>query len=140
MRSRPAGQEWGRGRPADRSQASRFRGSRISGQAVPGVYGSVSGRAQVRVDLAGDVALEAADDLGLGLSFFGAAFDVGAGGRVRSHAGEHDPPQAMVGLPVAAGVEPVPVTFPEDAGMGRRRTGAPGRPRCAAARGGPRPR
>ena len=118
MRSRPAGQEWGRGRPADRSQASRFRGSRISGQAVPGVYGSVSGRAQVRIDLTGDVALQAADDLGLGLSFFGAAFDVGAGGRVRSHAGEHDPPQAMVGLPVAAGVEPVPVTFPDDAGMG----------------------
>ena len=41
-----------------------------------------AGRAQVRVDLAGDVTLQAADDLGLGLSFFGAAFDVGAGGRV----------------------------------------------------------
>ena len=55
-----------------------------------------AGRAQVRVDLAGDVTLQAADDLGLGLSFFGAAFDVGAGGRVRAHRGEHDPPQARV--------------------------------------------
>ena len=82
MRSRPADQEWGRGRPADRSQASRFRGSRISGQAVPGVYGPVSGRAQVRIDLAGDVALQAADDLGLGRSVFAAVSGVGAGGRV----------------------------------------------------------
>ncbi len=40
-----------------------------------------------RVDLAGDVALEAADDLGLGLSFFGAALYAGAGGRVRARGG-----------------------------------------------------
>jgi len=78
----------------------------------PGSAGSVAGRAQVRIDLAGDVALQAADDLGLGLSFFRAAFDVGAGGRVRSHAGEHDPPQGMVGLPVTTGVEPVAGDFP----------------------------
>ena len=93
-------------------EGQRVRGSRILGQAVPGVYGSVGGRAQVGVDLAGDVALQAADDLGLGLSFFGAAFDVGAGGRVRPHAGEHDPPQGVVGLAVAAGVEPVAGDFP----------------------------
>ena len=36
-----------------------------------------------------------------------APFDVGAGPRVRAHAGEHDPPQGVVGLPVAAPVEPV---------------------------------
>ena len=78
----------------------------------PGSAGSVAGRAQVRIDLAGDVALQAADDLGLGLSFFRAAFDVGAGGRVRSHPGEHDPPQGMVGLPVTTAVEPVAGDFP----------------------------
>ncbi len=38
-------------------------GSRLAGQAVPGAGGSVSGGAQARVALAGDVALEAADDL-----------------------------------------------------------------------------
>ena len=37
----------------------------------------------------------------------GAAFGVGAGGRVRAQAGEHDPPQGVVGLAVTAGVEPV---------------------------------
>ena len=77
-----------------------------------GLWASAGGRAQVGVDLAGDVTLQAADDLGLGLSFFGAALDVGAGGRVRAHAGEHDPPQGVVGLPVAAGVEPVAGDFP----------------------------
>jgi hypothetical protein len=79
------------------------RGSRILGQAVPGVCGSAGGRAQVGVYLAGGVALQAADDLGLGLSFFRAALDVGAGGGVGAHAGEHDPPQGVAGLPVAAG-------------------------------------
>jgi len=98
---------------ADESFAGQqVRGSRISGQAVPGVWASAGVRAQVRVDLTGDVPLQAADDLGLGLSFFSAAFDVGAGGGVGAHAGEHDPPQGMVGLPVAAGVEPVAGDFP----------------------------
>ena len=70
------------------------------------------GRAQLAVDLAGDVTLEAADDLRLGLSFGGAALGVGAGGRVRAQAGEHDPPQGMVGLAVTAGAEPVAGDFP----------------------------
>src|SRR5690348_6418543 len=100
MRSRPAGQM----RPG--TAGGSFEGQQGFAAAEywvrpsPGSAGSVAGRAQVRVDLAGGVALQAADDLGLGLSFFGAAFDVGASGRVRSHAGEHDPPQRMVGLPV----------------------------------------
>ena len=111
MRSRPAGQM--RPGTAGESFAGRqVRGSRIPGQAVPRVCGSVAGGVQVRIDLTGDVTLQAADDLGLGLSFFGAAFDVGAGGRVRAHPGEHDPPQGMVGLPVAARVEPVAGDFP----------------------------
>src|SRR5512140_1510211 len=58
------------------------------------------GRAEVAVDLAGDVTLQAADDLRLGLPFGGAALGVGAGGRVRAQPGEHDPPQGMVGLTV----------------------------------------
>jgi hypothetical protein len=45
-----------RGRPTDRSQASRC-GSRILGQAAPGKVTSAGG-AEVGVDLAGDVALE----------------------------------------------------------------------------------
>ena len=85
-----------------------MRGSRLLGQAVPGVGASARCGAEVGVDLAGDVALEAADDLGLGFSFRGAPLGVGAGSRVRAEAGEHDPPQGVVGLAVAAGVEPVP--------------------------------
>src|ERR1019366_5671438 len=96
----------GRGRPTNRSKASRGCGSRLSGQAVPG-YRASAGGAEVGVDLAGDVALEAADDLGLGFTLCCAAFDVGAGGRVGAHAGEQDPPQGVVGLAVSAGVEPV---------------------------------
>jgi hypothetical protein len=96
-----------RGRPADRSQASGC-GSRLLGQAVPGVGASARGGAEVGVDLAGDVALEAADDLGFGFPFRGAAFGVGAGGRVRAEAGEHDPPQRVVGLAVSAGVKAMP--------------------------------
>src|SRR5271165_2403847 len=87
IRSRSAGEM--RPGTADESfEGQQVRGSRLSGQAVPGVYGSAGGRAQVGIYLTGDVAFQAADDLGLGLSFFRAALDVGAGGRVRSHAGE----------------------------------------------------
>ena len=82
---------------ADESfEGQQVRGSRILGQAVPGVYGSAGSRAQVGVYLTGNVALQAADDLGLGFSFLGAAFDVGAGGRVGAHPGERDPPQGVV--------------------------------------------
>src|SRR5258708_4702944 len=77
----PSGWVMPRERPADRSQASRC-GSRILGQAAPGRVTSARRRAEAGVDLPGDVTLQAADDLRLGLSFFGAAFDVGAGGRV----------------------------------------------------------
>jgi len=60
---------------------------------------------QVAVDLAGDVALEDAHDLGLGTSVGESAFDGGAGARVGAHAGEHDPPQSVIRLAVAATVE-----------------------------------
>ena len=72
----------------------------------PGQVG-VSGRRGGGGSSRGRRTLEAADDFRLGFSFCGAAFDVAAGGRVRAHAGEHDPPQGVVGLAVAAGVEAV---------------------------------
>ena len=57
------------------------------------------------VDLARDVALEDAHDLRLGASVGEAAFDVGAGARIGAHAGEHDAPQSVIRLAVAAAVE-----------------------------------
>jgi len=105
MRSRPAGQ-MGPGTAGESFAGQQVRGSRILGQAVPGVWASAGVRAQVRAGLTGGVPLQAADDLGLGFSFLGAASGVGAGGGVGAQAGEHDPPQGVAGLPVAAGVEP----------------------------------
>src|SRR5436189_4489315 len=59
------------------------------------------------VDLAGDVAFEDPDDLGLGSAFFEPAGHVSLGARIGSQAGEHDAPQGRVGLAVAAAVEPI---------------------------------
>ncbi len=58
-------------------------------------------------DLAGDVALEDADDLGFGSAFLEAAGDIGAGAGVGAHAGDDDDPEGAVGLAVAAAVEPL---------------------------------
>ena len=82
-------------------------GSRLAGQAAPEVRASAGRGAEVAVNFAGDVTLEAADDLFLGQAFLAAPFNVGAGRGVRAHPGDHDPPQGMIGLAVAAGVEPV---------------------------------
>jgi hypothetical protein len=51
-----------------------------------------SGGEEVVVDLAGDVTLQASDDLCLGLAFFEASFDVDLGGLVGAEAGEDDAP------------------------------------------------
>ena len=88
----------------------------IRGPGRPRVLVLAGRRAQVRVDLAGDVTLEAADDLFLGQAFFGAPFDVGAGGWVGAHPGDHDPVQGVVGLAVTAGVEPVAGDLPRRGG------------------------
>ena len=61
--------------------------------------------AQGVVDLAGDVALEAAHDFALGLAFGGAAFDVGAGALAVAQAADGDQVQRAVGLAVTAVVE-----------------------------------
>jgi hypothetical protein len=107
----------GRGRPADHEKASKMRQPN-TGPGRPRGRASARCRAEVGIDLAGDVALEAADYLCLGFSFCGAALGVGAGGRVGAQAGEHDPPQRVVGLAVTAGLSRCRLTFPDDAGIG----------------------
>ena len=59
------------------------------------------------VEFSGDVALEAAGDLAVGLAVFGAAFDVGAGDGVAVAADEPDGPERVVGAAVAAAVASV---------------------------------
>src|SRR5215470_13075344 len=113
MRSRPAGQGGGPGDGRRIVSRPAGCGSRLEGQAVPGSAGASAGRrAQVRVDLAGDVTLETADDFLLRQAFFGAPDGVGAGRWVGAEPGDHDPVEGMVGLAVAAGVEAVAGDLP----------------------------
>ena len=67
-----------------------------------------AGAGEVSPGLAGDVALEDPDDLPLGEALLDAAFHVAAGAGVAAHPGHDDPPERVVGLAVAAGVEPMP--------------------------------
>src|ERR687886_1453828 len=64
--------------------------------------------AEIAEDLAGDEALQAADDLRLRLPLARASADVVEGRLVAAHAGDDDPVEGGVGPPVAAAVEPVP--------------------------------
>src|SRR5215204_5361255 len=73
------------------------------------------------VDLAGHIALEAADDLALGQALSGAAVDVGDGRRVPAHPDHDDPKQRGIGLAVATPVEAVTAGL---AGGGRDGAGA----------------
>src|SRR6266498_4636484 len=59
------------------------------------------------VELAGDVALEAADDLGFGQALGGATVGVGAGASAVAEAADGDQVECAVGVAVAAAVEPV---------------------------------
>src|SRR5215213_8996925 len=59
------------------------------------------------VDLAGEVALDAADGLELGVALGGLAGDIGLGLGVNAHAGDGGHVQGPVGLTVAAAVEAV---------------------------------
>src|SRR3974377_2228172 len=63
---------------------------------------------ELPVELAGDVALEAAADLPGGLSLGGAPGDVGAGPGAAAHPDQRDGVDGAVQGPVAAAVEPVP--------------------------------
>src|SRR4051794_32273044 len=84
-------------------------------------------RGQGSVELAGDVALEAAPDLLGGLAFGAAAGDVGAGGRAAAHPGGGDGVDCAVECPVAALAEPV---AHGPAAAGRQRAGAGQRGEC----------
>ena len=59
------------------------------------------------VDLSGDVPLDAAHDLASGLAFGAAPCCVVDGALVDAEADHGDAPQGVVGLPVAASVQPV---------------------------------
>ena len=74
-------------------------GSRLRGVGEVGEEGVV--------DLACDVAFEAAHDFALGLAFGGAAFDVGAGSVAVAQRADRDEVERSVGLAVAAVVEAV---------------------------------
>ena len=63
------------------------------------------GARQAAVKLAGDVALERADDLAFGAALGGAALDVGAGAGVVDHAHHDDAPERVVCAAVATAVE-----------------------------------
>ena len=64
------------------------------------------------VDLSGDVSFQAADDLSAGFAFGLAFLDVCDGGRVVAHTNRCDAPECVVGLAVAAAVEPVSYGLP----------------------------
>ena len=76
-------------------------------QTVPEKGALVGGADEVVVDLAGDITLQAANDLWFCFAFLEATFDVGLGWQVVAQAGEHNAPQGMVRLAVPAGVQPV---------------------------------
>lgn len=63
------------------------------------------------IDLAGDVSLQAADDVLFGESFGGSAGEVGPGGGAPAHAHNSDHVQGVVGGPVTGGVEAMAVGF-----------------------------
>lgn len=72
------------------------------------------------VDLADDVAFEAADDLAFVPPFDGAAGQGGAGGFVEPYARERDVVDRRVQLPVAAAVETVAPVGPARSGRDRQ--------------------
>src|SRR5262245_35374563 len=78
-------------------------GTSGAGLAAPGDVGT----GELAVDLAGDVALEDTDDLFGGASLLVAPLDVEPGAGVGAHAGDDDAPEGVVGLAVAAPIQPV---------------------------------
>jgi hypothetical protein len=80
---------------------------------MPPISGKREGRrwraGEVGVDLAGDVALQAAQDVEFGEAVFGPPLDRGPGRWVAVHADQGDAPQGVVGPPVTGPVEPVAV-------------------------------
>jgi hypothetical protein len=68
------------------------------------------------VDLWSEVALDAAHDLGFGQAFLGSPFDIGTGAGAEPHPDDNGQVQRLVGVAVAAAVQPVPAGL---AGAGR---------------------
>src|SRR5258708_22218767 len=115
----PTGWKWGPGTADESFEGQQGMRQPISGSGRPRSQGSVSGGAQAGIDLAGDIALEAADDLGLGQALGGAPLDVRAGRGVGAHPGGDDPPQGVVGLAGAArGLGGGGGALPRGAGVG----------------------
>src|SRR5207244_7389319 len=81
---------------SDRSRGRHGRGAEVGEVGAEGV-----------VELAGDVALEAADDLGFGQALGGATVGVGARASAVAEPADGDQVECTVGLAVAAAVEPV---------------------------------
>jgi hypothetical protein len=73
----------------------------------------------VGVDLAGDVALQTAQDVELGEALVGPPLDIGPGWWVAVHADQGDAPQGVVGAAVTSPVEPVAVGATRGRGDGR---------------------
>src|SRR5215203_7475205 len=82
-------------------------------------------RDQHALNLPGNVALEAADDLSLALAFCGTPCDVLLGATISSHSSQTDHVQRSVGLPVATAVETVAHYLPRG-GFHRRHSAQTG--------------
>ena len=99
-------------RPNQSLAGQQVRGSRISGQAVPELWALAAGRAEVGIDLPGDITLQAADDLGLGFPFRRAALGVARVAGCEPSRVNTIRHKGMIGLAVTARVEPVAGDFP----------------------------
>jgi hypothetical protein len=126
--------------PWRRMSSVLYRPIRLSAAALTLLYpssccgsrpGSGSQRAEEGPRLAGEVSLQAADDLGLALALEGSPSDVGLGRFVVLHAHDDRPVESGVGLAVTATVEPVPC---RQTGGGRDRATPQSRAQAASER------
>ena len=69
-------------------------------------------RCQNAEHLASDIALQAADDLGLGLALGQTSLHVGLGWPVPTQSRHHDSMKGRVGLTVTAAIQPVALGLP----------------------------
>src|SRR6188768_418674 len=102
-------------RSADRSGAAGDRDDRGGWAGRRGLREQIGD--ECVVDLTRDVALEAADDLGLGLAFGGAPRGVGARALAVAQATDRDHVQRAVGVAVATVVEAVAIGPPARDGV-----------------------
>src|SRR5271168_4665869 len=90
---------------ADAGASAEDGGDRLGLRLVGGEVGEIG--PQGVVDLAGDVAFEAADDFALGFPFAGSPGRVVAGARAAAQPADCDEVERAVGLAITAVVEPV---------------------------------